>query len=428
MKYPQAYANILKPIRFFGGEITKPSITITDPIQRIKARLITTTIIILFVLISFNVLTQRNLSPLCLLALVVGYFLSRSKYFYLSAYIVIANIAFFVLYALFVAEELTRPYIFMTVARFVPVLILAGLIFRLREMVVISFVYLLIPLSLLVVNPELEFITVFDSMGFILAISSMILVSMHLRNLLEKERQKEITNRNIELESRVQERTAELEAFSYSVSHDLRAPVRHIAGYGQILKDDYSGKLGAEGKVHLERIIASANRMNDLIDDLLKLSKISQKALKIRHVDISKMVHAICQDINQIPADRESKFIIAEGVVVRADDNLIRILLENLINNAWKFTQNKTSSRIEFGVDERNGQTIYFIKDNGVGFDPKYSERLFEPFQRLHSNDDFEGTGIGLAIVKRIVDMHSGEIWVESKVDEGAAFYFTLSK
>jgi light-regulated signal transduction histidine kinase (bacteriophytochrome) len=270
--------------------------------------------------------------------------------------------------------------------------------------------------------------TVFDSMGYVLAVASMILVTMHLRNLLEKERQKEIKNRNIELESRVQERTAELESFSYSVSHDLRAPARHIAGFGQVLKDDFSEKLGIEGKAHLERIITSANRMNDLIDDLLKLSKISRKALKIRRIDISKMIHAICQDIKQIPAERESRFIIAEGVDARADENLMHILLKNLIDNAWKFTQNKVSSRIEFGVGQRNGGPVYFIKDNGVGFDQKYSERVFEPFQRLHNNNDFEGTGIGLAIVKRIIDMHSGEIWVESKVDEGTAFYFTLSK
>ncbi len=235
------------------------------------------------------------------------------------------------------------------------------------------------------------------------------------------------------LEELVEERTVkltaaneELEAFSYSVSHDLRAPLRSIDGFSQALEDDYGSQLDKGGKDFLNRIRAAAGRMSGLIDDMLILSRVTRKKLHYNKVDLSKMANDIVKDLEKIQPDRKVGFKIKSQLNIVADEGLIRILLENLIANAYKFTGKNKNAKIEFSTSDTNGRKAYTIRDNGVGFDMTYYNKLFSPFQRLHSEKDFEGTGIGLAIVQRIVRMHHGKVWAESKVGEGTTFYFTL--
>jgi light-regulated signal transduction histidine kinase (bacteriophytochrome) len=237
------------------------------------------------------------------------------------------------------------------------------------------------------------------------------------------------------LENKVEERTRklvaktkELESFSYSISHDLRAPLRHIAGYGQIIEEDHSAQLDPEGKTYLKRIIESAQRMNQLIDDLLLLSKVSQRELTIETINASSLVKEVLGNFQKSDPNRAVALNVAEDIVVEADKNLFLILLENLVGNSWKFTSEESLTMIEFGEILENDVPTYFIKDNGVGFDQAFSDKIFLPFQRLHEDERFDGTGIGLAIVKRIIDMHSGKIWVESEIEKGTFFYFSLGK
>lgn len=238
---------------------------------------------------------------------------------------------------------------------------------------------------------------------------------------------------NEELEQRVQERTLaleaankELEAFSYSVSHDLRAPLRAIDGFGQVLLDDHSGQLDAEGRGHLERIRSAAQRMGGLIDDLLTLSRITQAELRRQAVDVSALVGKVAEELQRREPDRVVSLAIEPDLVARADPRLLRIALDNLIGNAWKFTRRTSEAHISFGESRADGAVSYFVRDNGTGFDAAYADRLFTPFQRLHSPREFEGTGIGLAIVARVIRRHGGEIRAEAAVGQGATFHFTL--
>ncbi len=216
---------------------------------------------------------------------------------------------------------------------------------------------------------------------------------------------------------------AEVEAFNYSVSHDLRAPLRPLDGFSEVLLEDYADKLDERGRNYLTRIRAAARRMAQLIDDLLELSRVSRMAVRRRPTDLSALATAI---VEQIRADagggREVELVCAPGVTADGDEGALRIALENLLRNAWKFSEKTPAARIEFG---RAGDGSYFVRDNGVGFDPAYAKKLFQPFQRLHGAE-YAGTGIGLAIVDRIVRRHEGKIWGESKPGEGATFFFTL--
>lgn len=248
-----------------------------------------------------------------------------------------------------------------------------------------------------------------------------------------KRDQEKILRMNDELEKRVTERTAQLEAankeletFSYSVSHDLRSPLRSIDGYSQILLEDYSELLPAEGRGYLERVRIAAQRMSELIDDLLKLARVSKSAVQLEQVDLSEMVESITSELKQQQPERILAISITPDLEVNADRRLMRIVLENLLNNAWKFTSKKDQAVIEFGRQSKDGKPAFFIRDNGAGFDMAYAEKLFGVFQRLHSVNEFPGTGVGLATVHRILKIHGGEIWAEGKVGEGAAFYFTL--
>ena len=219
---------------------------------------------------------------------------------------------------------------------------------------------------------------------------------------------------------------AELEAFNYSVSHDLRAPLRPLDGFSQALLEDYGDKLDGKAKDYLNRIRAAANRMSQLIDDLLQLSRMGRAEMAVRPTDLVALANAVVEELRRTEGgDRVEYRCIPEATVV-ADGRLLRIVLENLLRNAWKFSHKKPNPRVELGCTECDGQKVFFVRDNGAGFNSTYVNKLFQPFQRLHSNTEFEGTGIGLAIVQRIIKRHGGAAWAEGVPDEGATLYFTL--
>ena len=241
------------------------------------------------------------------------------------------------------------------------------------------------------------------------------------RDLAERAREDlEDANRELEATNR------ELEAFSYSVSHDLRAPLRTIDGFSQILQEDYEDRLDEEGVDYLGRVRAASKHMAGLIDDLLDLSRVGRRPLSRERVDLSGLVAGVVGDLRMSDPDRRVEFVTEESVVAWADVGLLRVALENLIGNAWKFTSREPEAHIEFGVREEGGRPVYYVRDNGAGFDQAYADKLFGAFQRLHAQDEFEGTGIGLATVARIVHRHGGRVWAEGRVGEGATFYFTL--
>lgn len=218
----------------------------------------------------------------------------------------------------------------------------------------------------------------------------------------------------------------ELEAFSYSVSHDLRAPLRGIDGFSQALLEDEGDKLSEDGKGYLRRIRAGAQRMAELIDDLLRLSRVSRSDFVRDRVDLSAVAETVVAELRRAHPERNIAVSIQAGVNANADARLARIALENLIGNAWKFTSKAAEARIEFGARVDGAELVYFVRDNGAGFDMKYADRLFGAFQRLHTDKEYPGTGIGLATVQRIVLRHGGRIWVEAAVGQGATFQFTL--
>jgi PAS domain S-box-containing protein len=238
---------------------------------------------------------------------------------------------------------------------------------------------------------------------------------------------------NEELERRVAERTQalkmandELEAFSYSVSHDLRAPLRAIDGFSQLVEKDYAGQLDEQGRDMLRRVRAGAQKMGLLIDDLLKLSRISRQEMRVQRVDLSALVREAADDLRAAEPERNVEWVIAPQVMAEGDPGLLRVVLQNLIGNAWKYTSRRDFARIEFGVIEQDGQTRYFVRDNGAGYDMADAGKLFGAFQRLHSAKEFPGSGIGLATVARILHRHGGEARAEARVNEGATFYFSL--
>jgi PAS domain S-box-containing protein len=245
-----------------------------------------------------------------------------------------------------------------------------------------------------------------------------------------------------ELEERIERRTeelaranrnlaasvAELEGFTYSVSHDLRGPLRALDGFSQAVLEDYGDMLDATGREYLQRVRAAAQRMGTLMDDLLSLSRIGKGGLRRNPVDLAEMARDVADELQQMDPERNVEFRVHPELSVTGDANLLRIVLENLLGNAWKFTRTEPRPRIEVGRQAAAGEDSVFVKDNGVGFDPAYREKLFTPFQRLHPNAEFEGNGIGLATVHRIIRKHGGRVWAESESGSGASFHFSLPR
>jgi len=243
------------------------------------------------------------------------------------------------------------------------------------------------------------------------------------RDTTERQRAEDaLCERTAQLEST----NKELEAFAYSVSHDLRAPLRSIDGFSQILLEDYTDKLDAEGQDYLRRVRVASQRMAHLIEDLLTLSRITRREMRREPVDLSALAREIVAELKQREPDRQVEFVIEEEVTADGDAGLLRVVLENLLGNAWKFTARHPRASIEFGVTQRDGETAYFVRDDGAGFDMAHADKLFGTFQRLHSAAEFEGTGIGLATVQRIIHRHGGRVWADGAVEQGATFYFTL--
>jgi light-regulated signal transduction histidine kinase (bacteriophytochrome) len=218
----------------------------------------------------------------------------------------------------------------------------------------------------------------------------------------------------------------ELEAFSYSVSHDLRAPLRSIDGFSHALIEEHAGQLDETAMDYLRRIRAATQRMGELIDDLLDLSRVTRRDMRHDDVDLSALATAVMADLTRARPERSAEVHIAEGLRGRGDRALLRLMLENLLGNAWKFTARETPARIEVGVQRDGDRLAYYVRDNGVGFDIAYADKLFGAFQRLHGATEFPGTGIGLATVQRIILRHGGQVWAHSEVGQGATFFFTL--
>ncbi len=258
-----------------------------------------------------------------------------------------------------------------------------------------------------------------------------LLVSAAIRDVTQRKRNEdEIKKLNDNLKQRAAQLEAankELESFSYSVSHDLRAPLRTIDGFSQALLEDHSEQLPPEARGHLERVRSAAQRMAILIDDLLNLSRITRAPLQPRFINLSAMAQEIAETLRESHPERQAEVSITPDLMVDGDPHLLHIALENLLSNAWKFTAKQEFTRIEFGQQSRhNKERTFFVRDNGVGFDMAYADKLFGVFQRLHSMSEFPGTGVGLATVQRIINIHGGRIWAESAEGKGATFYFTL--
>jgi PAS domain S-box-containing protein len=254
-----------------------------------------------------------------------------------------------------------------------------------------------------------------------------------------KKVEEEVRRLNEELEDRVMDRTKqleeknkELEAFSYSISHDLRAPLRAINGFSRILLDDHKDALDSEGAQFLGHIHTASLKMNDLIESLLNLSRLSRQSIEVRAVELSPLVQQVMDDLLVEIPDRvvvfENQLAHGEAVTVQTDAHLLEVLLTNLLSNAIKFSVSRDPAEIKFGSKQTDGRTIFYVEDNGIGFDQANADKIFSPFHRLHSADDFEGMGIGLAIVQRVVKRLGGEIWVDSEADVGTTFYFTLGE
>lgn len=251
--------------------------------------------------------------------------------------------------------------------------------------------------------------------------------------IARRQAEEEIKRLNAQLEQRVRQRTAELEganqelaSFCYSVSHDLRAPLHRIEGFGRLLNDRYQDRLDEKGQHYLARIFEGTREMAEMINCFLRLSKATQGDLRVEVVDLSAQVHRLIAEYREEEPSRTVKLDIMDSVRAPVDRHFFKMLLSNLVDNAWKYTRNQSITHLSFGYKEQDGEPVYYLADNGDGFDMTYADQLFAPFSRLHKNEDFEGVGIGLATVQRIITRHGGRIWAQSSPKQGTRFYFTL--
>lgn len=277
---------------------------------------------------------------------------------------------------------------------------------------------------------EIEFVTQIASHLAVALQHAELLTGLQTEVVERQQAEQAVRSLNLELQRAIIELQAlnkELEAFSYSVSHDLRAPLRSIDGFSQALIEDYEQQLDETAQNYLRRIRLATQRMGQLIDDLLNLSRLMRSEMQLETVNLSVMARGICTELQESQPARPVEFVIQPGLIAQGDSRLLQMMLTNLLDNAWKFTSKHTQTKIEFGsITQASGIPIYFIRDDGAGFDMAYAHKLFGPFQRLHRIDEFPGTGIGLAIVQRIVHRHGGRVWAEGVVEQGATFYFTL--
>ncbi len=281
--------------------------------------------------------------------------------------------------------------------------------------------------------PQALPITSQDEIGELIASFNHLLGILGQREGALKDSEAEIRILNDDLDQRISERTAqleiaykEMEQFAYSVSHDLRAPLRSIDGFSLALLEDYEDILDEGGKNYLRRVRSATQKMAQLIDDILKLSRITRCELTLETVNLTKMAEIIADELHSAEPERMVKFVIAKGLKTSGDSALLKVVLNNLLGNAWKFTGSHAEARIEFGSAKVDGKTAFFIRDDGAGFDAKYADKLFVTFQRLHSEQEFSGTGIGLSLVQLIIHRHGGTVWGEGAVEHGATFWFTI--
>jgi light-regulated signal transduction histidine kinase (bacteriophytochrome) len=268
--------------------------------------------------------------------------------------------------------------------------------------------------------PMLENVLFIDNVNRIEGFFALLLFTLIIIQLIRSNRHLKETSDKLEYANK------ELESFSYSAAHDLRAPLAAIKGFSQIITEDYADKLDTDGQECMKKISESAEKMSTLIDDILRLSKISLHQINLQNVNMSSIAESVVDDLKKSFPQRNAEIKIQKELWVKGDVNLIQIVLTNLIGNAWKYSSKIKKAVIRFGLIERNERTVYFISDNGAGFDMNKMNKLFKPFQRLHPENEFPGTGVGLSIVERIIRRHGGKIWAESKQGEGATFYFTL--
>ena len=261
-----------------------------------------------------------------------------------------------------------------------------------------------------------------------------VLIEAYRNNQRRREAENLLRKMNLELEDHVNQRTAELQAsirelesFSYSVSHDLRSPLRGINGFSRLLQQDYGERLDEQGHEYLRRICAATLRMSELIDGMIDLAQLTREPIHLADVDVTRLAVSIARELQSAEPERKVAFKAAPDIRARADERLLRVVLLNLLSNAWKFTARRETAHVEFGVRQTGSSQVFFVRDDGAGFDMKYADKLFGAFQRLHGVKEFAGTGIGLATVQRIVQRHGGLVWAEGEVDKGASFYFTLA-
>jgi light-regulated signal transduction histidine kinase (bacteriophytochrome) len=274
-----------------------------------------------------------------------------------------------------------------------------------------------------------------DEIGHLASTFNSMVDAIRIRTRDLEEALEELYQLNIALEDKVAKRTSqlenanrELESFNYSASHDLRAPLNRLTGFCEALKEEYGEILGKQGLHYLQRIASTGDQMNLVLSALLTLYQVQQREMSPRPLDISELATAIAASIKQRENDRKVDFVIEPNIMVYADMKLIWLALENLLGNAWKFTKGNDDAKIEFGKLVGDGEIICYVRDNGAGFDMEYYDKLFTPFQRLHNQEDFPGTGVGLAIVQRIISRHGGRIWLESSEGVGTTCYFVLQQ